>query len=171
MKKLTLGITAAVFLFSAPAMAQVPNDAPDPAMQTEAQAQTQLEKTTVTGVVVSSTADQLLLRTQDGRQLSLAVGPEAILPNAQLQQGASVSVDYRGDASSGMDVVAVRQDLAAQSGKDTSPALIASDADPMNGSDAESRSTLPQTASPVPLIGLVSLLALGGAAYTRCRMG
>ena len=151
MKGLTFGVLAAAIILAGPANAQD--------YDYDADTQTQVQNETVTGVVVSSTIDQLVIRTDTGREMTFVVDSATTLPAGTLNPGSSITVDYRLDADSNYDAIIVRTGTAnlgtsAQADRTTS----AYDAD---------RADLPATSSPMPLIGLLSLGALAGSLGAR----
>ena len=67
MKGITFGVIAAAIILSSPALAQSQYDTDS---QTQTNTQTTTTNQTVSGVVVSSTADQLVIRTDTGREMT-----------------------------------------------------------------------------------------------------
>jgi hypothetical protein len=107
---------------------------------------------TVTGTVVSSSGNELVIDTATGRQRFVVESGTSIIPT-NLASGTQVTVEFRtldGDRRQAARVTASpRADATA---------------------DTQSRPddpTLPATASPLGLVGLLGLLSLGASAVVR----
>jgi hypothetical protein len=175
MKGITFGVIAAAIILSSPALAQSQYD-------TDSQTNTQTTTTnqTVSGVVVSSTTDQLVVRTDTGREMTFEVDTATTLPTGTLTPGSTIRVDYRMNDLNGYDAVVVRTGAATGSQLDANRTTT-STTDATNRTGTTTTTTdrttttttdrttttgmndtnrLPATASPLPLIGLLSLGAL-----------
>lgn len=181
MKGITFGVIAAAIILSSPALAQSQYDTDS---QTQTNTQTTTTNQTVSGVVVSSTADQLVIRTDTGREMTFEVDTATTLPTGTLTPGSTIRVDYRMNDLSGYDAIVVRTGAATGSQLDANRTTTSTtDATNRTGttttttdrtttttadrtgttsttSDMNDTSRLPATASPLPLIGLLSLGAL-----------
>lgn len=119
------------------------------------------ESSTVTGTVVSTSPDTLVVKTADG-QHTFAVRSETETPEV-LEVGSSVTV-YFDEAPNG-DPFATRITVAEVEGDsmmtepDSEPMLEANASASLG--DSSDGGELPQTASSVPLAGLAGLAALG----------
>jgi hypothetical protein len=163
MKGLTFGVLAAAIILAGPATAQ------DYDHDADTQTQAHIDDETVTGVVVSSTIDQLVIRTDTGREMTFVVDSATTLPAGTLNPGSSITVDYRLDADNNYDAIIVRTgttglDRGAYREDQADPAASA---DPATGALDADRADLPATSSPMPLIGLLSLGALAGSLGAR----
>jgi hypothetical protein len=96
-------------------------------------------ETSVSGVVVSSTSDALLIRLDDGSQRTFVTDFTTTLPAARLVEGNRVTVRYSPLEGGRFQAVSV--------------ASTAADASPR---------ALPDTASDTPLVALVGAAALAG---------
>jgi hypothetical protein len=129
---------------------------------------------TVTGTVVSSSPTQVVIKTDDGRQMTFAVDAQSTVP-AGLAEGnpvtvsyhdmgagtfhaASVTVSSAGTPSTTANPPATDTSTYANTTRTTAPAAQ----EPMESAGAKTRTTrrMPSTASPLPLIGLAGLLSL-----------
>ena len=137
---------------------------------------------TVTGTVVSSSDSELVLDTTGGRQ-RFVVDANSTLP-AKLDAGTRVSVEFHRLDGDRMHVARVT--TAPPSTSPRSGAAATADKTPAASSDTPSDryaradkaerdaardrapdATLPHTASPLPLVGLVGLASLAGSAALR----
>ena len=176
MKGITFGVIAAAIILSSPALAQSQYDTDS---QTQTNTQTTTTNQTVSGVVVSSTADQLVIRTDTGREMTFEVETATTLPTGTLTPGSTIRVDYRMNDLNGYDAVVVRTGAATGSQLDanrtttsttdatnrtgtttTTTDRTTTTADRTTTSGMNDTSRLPATASPLPLIGLLSLGAI-----------
>ena len=112
----------------------------------------------VSGEVVSIQGDRLVLDTDSGRQ-TIVLGDLTERPS-DLREGIHVTVNRRPDGAASAIVI----DRSA-SGSQLAQARSA-DRD-RNGQTVSERESLPATASPLPLIGLGGLMALGIGAGLR----
>jgi len=129
---------------------------------------------TVTGTVVSSSPTQVVIKTDDGRQMTFNVDAQSTVP-AGLAAGKPVTVSYHdmgggtlhaatvtvssaGTPSTTTNPPATTNDTYANTTRTTAPAAQ----EPMESAGAKTRTTrrMPSTASPLPLIGLAGLLSL-----------
>ncbi len=129
---------------------------------------------TVTGTVVSSSPTQVVIKTDDGRQMTFNVDAQSTVP-AGLAAGNPVTVSYHdmgggtlhaatvtvssaGTPSTTTNPPATTNDTYANTTRTTAPAAP----EPMESAGAKTRTTrrMPSTASPLPLIGLAGLLSL-----------
>lgn len=123
---------------------------------------------TASGTVVSSSATQLVIKTADGRQMTFVVDSDSNAP-ANLPQGAPVTVRYH-DMNGTFHAANVSATAAAPSTTQTTPSTdtTAPDTTATAAPDTDTGSRqLPATASPLPLLGLSGLLALGGGLGAR----
>jgi hypothetical protein len=162
MMRKTLILTCAFMLAIAGVVAAQTADKtePAPAPATTALA-TSTSEVSVSGEVVSSTATELVIKTDAGEPMTFALDPETS-PKANFSAGERVTVQYH-SLSGGTVFQAVTVDVepAAQA------EAVARD-EPAGGEDMTSTSPrLPQTASVLPLIGLLGLLSFGGAIGVR----
>jgi hypothetical protein len=139
-----------------------------------------METKSVTGTVVSSTADSLVIDTASGRQ-TFTVDASSTVPSG-LMAGARVTVAYHSLSGGGMHAATVTT-LAPSTGSMTAgsttaaPAPTAQTTEPTTDTSlpepapADTASTtsreLPRTASNLPALGLLGLFALGGALALR----
>jgi hypothetical protein len=117
---------------------------------------------TVTGTVVSSSDGELVLDTTGGRQ-RFVVDANSTLP-AKLEAGARVSVEFHrleGDRMHVARVTTAPTSTTPRAG--AAPIVEKTPAARERAADA----TLPHTASPLPLVGLVGLASLAGSAALR----
>lgn len=172
MKGLTFGVIAAAIILSSPASAQSDYDTDTQTRTTQTTTQNQ----TVSGVVVSSTTDQLVIRTDTGREMTFEVDANTTLPTGTLMPGSTIRIDYRMNDLNGYDAVVVRTGAATGSQLDqnrttttTTPRTDATTRTTTTTTTDRTTTTsaldddtdrLPATASPLPLIGLLSLGAI-----------
>src|SRR5262245_10583858 len=104
---------------------------------------------TVGGTITSSSPTSLVIRADDGSQKTFVVDDRSTIPTA-LARGARVTVTYE---TSGSQMRAV-----SVSSSDTQPPSTTSGTEPMA---TEPGRRLPATASPLPLMALMSALAMG----------
>jgi len=114
--------------------------------------------TTETGTVVSSSPTELVIEAEGGARHRFEVDTRTVV-SGELKPGTRVSVEYA--PLSGQRRLATRVSTAGGPSSGTS-ALGSSD-EPGGTADPE----LPATASPIPLVGLVGLVALAGAVTLR----
>ncbi|PYQ01918.1 MAG: hypothetical protein DMF82_17985 [Acidobacteria bacterium] len=136
---------------------------------------------TVSGTVVSSSPTQVVIKTDDGRQMTFAVDAQSTVP-AGLAQGnpvtvsyhemgggtfhaASVTVSSAGMPSTTANPPSTDTSTYANTTRTTAPAAQ----EPMESAGAKTRTTrrMPSTASPLPLIGLAGLLSLSAGLGLR----
>lgn len=112
---------------------------------------------TVTGTVVSSSSTQVVIKTDDGRQMTFAVDAQSTVP-AGLAAGNPVTVSYHDMGGGTFHAASVTVSSAGMPSSATAPAAQ----EPMERAGAKTRTTrrMPSTASPLPLIGLAGLLSL-----------
>jgi hypothetical protein len=116
--------------------------------------ETRTAETTVSGTVVSATSSQLVINSDAGTRMTFALDPTS---TTRFTVGERVTVDYHTETG-GTVHQAVRV-AAAQ------PAAVTPRAD-TDSRDYDDDS-LPATAGSLPLIGLLGLLAVGGAVAVR----
>lgn len=157
MKGLTFGVIAAAIILSSPTLAQSQYDTDSKTTTT-----TTTTNQTVSGVVVSSTADQLVIRTDTGNEMTFEVDAVTTLPTGTLTPGSTIRVDYRMNDLSGYDAVIVRTGPATSTTsstldnattRTTTTTTTTSALDDDDDLDAD---RLPATASPLPLVGMLS---------------
>jgi hypothetical protein len=112
----------------------------------------------VTGVVVSSTNDSLVIRTDDGTERTFKVDAQSTLPSS-LASGSRVTVNFH-RMDGGVDHAA-RVTIATAG--DTTPRTETMPADPAGTATGE----LPATAGPVPHLVLFGLGALAAGLGLR----
>jgi hypothetical protein len=123
----------------------------------------QTEKT-VSGKVVSSSSSQLVIRTDDGRQMTFNVDSTSTVP-AGLRDDARISVRYHELAGGTFHAANVTTTAAPTT---TTPETRTDmPQEPATTAAAEPTRELPATASPLPLVGLSGLLALAGGLGAR----
>ena len=111
---------------------------------------------TVSGVVVSSTSDSLVVRLDDGTQRTFVTDTTTTLPPGRLVEGNRVTVRFH--SLDGGRWQATTVSFAGDQG-----AVERSPASPDRPGDA----SLPSTASPMPLLALIGFAGLAGAAALR----
>jgi len=144
---------------------------------------------TASGKVVSSTPEQLVVQTDAGSQLTFNVDSQSTVP-AGLNAGSRVTVTYhdmgggtlhaaRVDASTGGGEPMNTQETTPPkpttmapaytppAATTTSPATSAAQEPARAPTTGASTSTMPATASPLPLVGLLGLLSLGAGLGVR----
>jgi hypothetical protein len=138
----------------------------------------------VSGKIVSSSASQLVIQTDDGRQMTFDVDTQSTVPSG-LQAGGQVTVRYH-ELAGGRFHAANVTSTAATPERETTTAATPPDPATTTAQppvtetrpdmdrpaaapdiDAEGRRELPATASPLPLFGLSGLLALGAGLGLR----
>jgi RNase P/RNase MRP subunit p29 len=139
---------------------------------------------TVTGTVVSSSDSELVLDTTGGRQ-RFVVDANSTLP-VKLDAGTRVSVEFHRLDGDRMHVARVTTAAASTSPRagaaptaDKTPAASSettseryarqerADRDAAARAERSADATLPRTASPLPLVGLLGLASLAGSAALR----
>lgn len=122
---------------------------------------------TVSGVVVSSSADSLVIRLDDGSQRTFVTDTTSTLPSGRLAEGSRVTVRFspmdggRSRAASVALVVGAPAERPADRPTTQEPAMREGSA-----TDPSARA-LPETASGMPLQALAGLVALAGALLLR----
>ena len=129
---------------------------------------------TVTGTVVSSSPTQVVIKTDDGRQMTFNVDAQSTVP-AGLAAGNPVTVSYHDMGGGTLHAATVTVSSAGTPSTTTNPPATTNDTyanttrttapagqEPMESAGAKTRTTrrMPSTASPLPLIGLAGLLSL-----------
>jgi len=129
---------------------------------------------TVTGTVVSSSPTQVVIKTDDGRQMTFNVDAQSTVP-AGLAAGKPVTVSYHDMGGGTLHAATVTVSSAGTPSTTTNPPATTNDTyanttratapaaqEPMESAGAKTRTTrrMPSTASPLPLIGLAGLLSL-----------
>ncbi|PYQ16965.1 MAG: hypothetical protein DMF80_03000 [Acidobacteria bacterium] len=139
---------------------------------------------TVSGKVVSSTSDQLVIQTDEGRQMTFKVDTQSTVPSA-LQAGNRVSVNYHELAGGNYHAASVSTTDMGTGATNPNPAYANPNANPNANPAYPSANTgttpstaqepmreetgtkarrgtrrMPATASPLPLMGLAGLFAL-----------
>jgi hypothetical protein len=122
--------------------------------------------TTVTGTVVSSVDNQLVIRTDSGQQMTFSLDQVGLDPGRMnLDAGDRVRIEHRAGTTAGTMVAVNVTEL------DASGAAVTQDQttryQDQTSTSYDDSSTLPATASPLPLIGLVGFLALLGGMGLR----
>jgi hypothetical protein len=112
----------------------------------------------VSGTVVSSTGTELVIDTDAGQRMTFALDAKTT-PATTFTAGERVTVDYH-TLSGGTVYHAATIALMPQ-------AEVEPPADEVDQVDEPESETLPNTASSLPLVGLLGLLALGGAVAVR----
>ena len=134
-------------------------------------AMSQTDSSSVSGVVVSTTAESLVVRMDDGTQRTFAVDTTTSFPSARLAEGNRITVSYRPldagrfQAASVVlfDAPAVGNTISGSGLDHPTPAAVTDE--PARVASVEARDTnkdrtLPQTASSMPGLALVGGLAL-----------
>ena len=116
---------------------------------------TDMNDMTVTGTIVSTTGDQVVITTDSGQRMTFNRGVAFTMPSG-LAVGNRVTVTYGGTA----DNYTVNHIVVADN---TAGTTSSSSYSTTNTYD----STLPRTASPVPLAGLLGALTMGAGAAVR----
>jgi hypothetical protein len=152
----TLLICALALVLAGSVAAQEPQPAQlQPSPAESAALETTTEEATVSGTVVSATSTQLVINTDAGTRMTFALDPTS---TTRFTAGERVTVEYHTETG-GTVHQAVRV-AAAQ------PAAVTPRA-ATDSRDFDDRSSLPATAGSLPLIGLLGLLAVGGAVAVR----
>jgi hypothetical protein len=155
MKSRILMSTCAFVLLIAGAVAAQQLDTTKPAPQASTALANSSSDISVSGKVVSSTRTELVIETDAGQRMTFALDP-AITPATTFTAGERVAVKYH---SSGGGTV------YQASGITVEPATeLEQPAGQVTTSDSDS---LPETASALPLIVLLGLLAMFGALAVR----
>jgi hypothetical protein len=113
---------------------------------------------TVSGKVVSSTSTELVIDSDAGQRMSFALDPNTI-PTATFTVGERVTVKYH-SMSGGTVFQAANIVVEPQTEVEPQDVEVVTPDSPQ----------LPETASELPLIGLLGLLAMGGAVVTRVAL-
>lgn len=150
MKSRTLSLTCALMLAITGAVAAQQLERTEPAT-TSALADSSSELA-VAGTVVSSTSTELVIDTDAGRRMTFALDP-ATAPGRTFTPGERVSVQYHSQSGGTVNQIA----------SITVPPAEVTRRDPTT----RDSSRLPATASALPWIGLLGLLAAGGAVAVR----
>ena len=125
----------------------------------------------VTGTVVSTSPDHLVLSTPSGSQMDFNVDSQTVLPSS-MSSGTTVDVKYHETSTGGYQAAEVRTVGASDSAQEPSR-TSSSTSEPMKedmGATAPhdaTHKTLPKTADPVVLVGLMGLASLGAGAGLR----
>jgi LPXTG-motif cell wall-anchored protein len=123
-----------------------------------------------TGAVVSATTNAVVIRTDTGETMTFARDTSSNAP-MNLAAGSRVTIQY--DRRADGDLYATNISMATDAGSRTGTPGTTSTTGTTRQTDATTRgtttSTLPQTASPVVLTGLLGLAASGGAVFLRAR--
>jgi hypothetical protein len=153
---LTCAFTSAI---AGVAAAQTADKPKDPAATTAlAAASTDIS---VSGKVVSSTSTELVIHTDAGRPMTFQLDPKTH-PAASFTVGERVTVQYH--SLSGGTVYQAASIALARYDDPAEPA----NTEPRDyEADTSTRSRLPATASVLPMIGLLGLLAVSGALVVR----
>ncbi len=116
---------------------------------------------TVTGTVQSVNATTLVIRTDSGQTRNIEISSGVNLPTG-LKNGDRVTVDF---STSGAAMTANNVTLVANMNRTNS------DQDDMNNRNnvSNGNGNLPRTASPLPLVALLGVLALSGGFLLRRR--
>ena len=112
--------------------------------------------TTISGTLVSQGPGALIVKTDDGMEMTFTLDPGVVLPEG-LQQGSLLTLDYQ--SLEGGTYQATHVALVSSTG----PTPTATE----DGLQTGSEQTLPRTASPLPLIVLIGTLLLGAATGLR----
>jgi hypothetical protein len=157
MKRTSIFLICALALVGTGAAAQQaqPAQLQETPQASSAPLETRTAETTVSGTVVSATSTQLVIDNDAGTRMTFALDPTS---TTRFTAGQRVTVDYHTETG-GTVHQAVRV-AAAQ------PAAVTPRAD-TDSRDYDDRSSLPATAGSLPLIGLLGLLAVGGAVAVR----
>ncbi len=121
---------------------------------------------TATGKVVSTGNASLVIETDDhGSSVSFMVGTTTVIPPA-LAAGSRVTVHYHPLGTTGQiaDKVVLLLGDVTHGGQSPAPALTSS---PSPTSPPEDATELPRTASPLPFVGLLGLVAFLGSVLLR----
>ncbi|HET9481675.1 MAG TPA: hypothetical protein VFP98_07965 [Candidatus Polarisedimenticolia bacterium] len=116
-------------------------------------AQSSSDPAYVSGTITSSDSTRLVIRTDDGDMVTLTLDSQSVLP-AALTPGARIDVKYITASDGALRAVEVRPVGAQPSGPESYSASATASGE-TTGTEA-----LPQTASPLALIGLVGLASL-----------
>ena len=164
MKLRTLLLTCACVLAIAGVATAQTTDTTQTAPVTTTDLATASSEISVSGTVVSSTSTELVIDSTAGKRMSFALDRNAI-PAANFTVGEHVTVRYH-SLSGGTVYQAANIAVDPQAEVDPMTKV-----EPQNYDVAATDSSqLPRTASNLPLIGLLGLLALSGAAVTRVAL-
>jgi len=119
---------------------------------------------TVTGTVVSSTPSQVVVKADDGRELTFAVDAQSVVP-AGLAANNAVTVTYHDMGGGTLHAARVTSSAADTMPNTTAPSTTEPSTTTTTGTTttaapAPKPHRMPATASPLPLIGLAGLMSL-----------
>lgn len=127
----------------------------------------QITTDTVSGVVVSSSADSLVIRLDDGSQRTFVTDTSSTLPSGRLAEGSRVTVRFDpmdgGRSRAASVVLAVGAPAERPTDRPTTQEPAMREGSTTDRSDR----ALPNTASDMPLQLLTGLTALAGALLLR----
>jgi hypothetical protein len=112
----------------------------------------------VMGTVVSVSDNSLVVKTESGDQMIFTRDASSVIP-IMVSAGSAVRVDYETPQPGVFHVSTVIMDTGA-SDRTSQQEATGSTTPQATGTEME---TMPKTASPLPLVGLLGLMALGGA--------
>jgi len=122
---------------------------------------------TVSGVVVSSTADSLVIRLDDGSQRTFVTDTTSTLPSGRLAEGSRVTVRFDPLDGGRSRAANVALALIAPAERPADRPTTPEPAMREGSATRPSAPALPDTASGMPLQGLAGLAALAGALLLR----
>jgi len=118
---------------------------------------------TAKGTVVTSSTTSVTVKTDDGVQKTYTIDKTSVMPTATLRVGDRVTVDY--NTMTAGDMVVTR--VTVVPGTNVAVTTTTPSTTTTNYSTTSTNDTYPDTASPEPLLLLVSALGLGAAAGLR----
>ncbi len=144
--------------------------------------QNSMSSETASGTVVSTDSRNITVRTDSGQQMSFTIDPSSSGIPSNVRTGSRVNVTYTtsADGTYRASDVMLSSDPGSSSTGSSSSSSGSTSGSGMNKSSSMSGTTessgatsasesehLPRTASPLPLIGITGLIALGGALAFR----
>jgi hypothetical protein len=122
-------------------------------------------ESTISGTLVSSSTNSIVIKTDTGVESTYVVDGTTALP-AEMKPGDRINVEYR--LLDGGAYHAARVTLGTETvAPSEASAASAVGSDSGGSASGGSSSGLPQTASPLPLYGVIAVLAIGAALGLR----
>ena len=125
----------------------------------------QPQASTMSGTLVSSTGSTLVIRTDTGVETTFVLDADSILP-ASMVPGDRVTIEYHIRQEGGYHASHVTMNSAGTTAPGTMSASVSA-VDQGPGTTSDHDEMLPRTASPVPLVAMLSVLSITTAAGLR----
>jgi len=120
----------------------------------------------VTGTVVSSSSDSLVVRTESGAEMTFGVDAQSVIPST-LTPDTRVEVAYHSMDGGTYHAAEVRPMDSGTTTLPPEPSKLPSQEPSSASAQPTGNESLPRTASPIVLVGLIGLASLGAGASLR----